>query len=296
MFDDVRRTAVIINKRASSTADVDLQAISDVFSNGADSVRLELINEPELISEALERACEASERIVLGGGDGTLSRSLPALLKSGLPVGILPLGTANDLARGLGLPDDAEAAARVIAAGHTRAIDLGVANGVPFFNAAGIGLGPALTHEMSAQEKRRWGVIAYFRAGWRALRRQGRFNVRVVCDDAEQQLRVVQVTVANGPYYGGGMKSDADATLYDGTLHVLCIRPDRLWDLLLLLPAALFGFAGRSADVVQLSGTRVRVETSKPLEVTTDGEFSTETPVDIEIRPQALQVYAVPES
>ena len=108
--------------------------------------------------------------VIIGGGDGTLNAAADALIETGLPLGILPLGTANDLARTLGIPADLVAAGQVIAAGRTHRIDLGRVNGKHFFNVASLGLSVQVARELDADLKRRWGVLGYAFIVWRAIR------------------------------------------------------------------------------------------------------------------------------
>ena len=104
--------------------------------------------------------------VILGGGDGTMNAASAALRDTGLP-GVLPLGTANDLARTLGIPREPEGAAAVILGGRIRKLDLGCVNGHPFFNVASLGLSVDITRRLSKLMKRRLGVFAYPIAGGR---------------------------------------------------------------------------------------------------------------------------------
>ena len=92
--------------------------------------------------------------VIAGGGDGTLTGAVDGLVETGLPLGILPLGTANDLARTIDLPLDPVAAADVIVAGHQRRIDLGWVNGTPFFNVASIGPTTGTTRRLARGSER----------------------------------------------------------------------------------------------------------------------------------------------
>ena len=83
------------------------------------------------------------DRIVVAGGDGTLAAALPALLEVERPLAVIPLGTANDFARNLGLPAGRTEQLALVAEGAVRRVDLGSVNGRPFLNAASIGLGAA---------------------------------------------------------------------------------------------------------------------------------------------------------
>ena len=98
---------------------------------------------------------------VVGGGDGTINAAAFGVIEAGLPLGILPMGTANDLARTLGIPSDIDGAARFIADGNTRRIDLGLVNGEPFFNVASLGLSAELAQKLTRDIKRRFGRLGY---------------------------------------------------------------------------------------------------------------------------------------
>lgn len=110
------------------------------------------------------------DRVVLGGGDGTLNASVAGLLQVGLPVGILPLGTANDFARSLGIPLVLEEAARVLAEEQPHPVDLGEVDGHRYFNVASIGFSAELAGELKADVKRRWGKLGYTMTALASLR------------------------------------------------------------------------------------------------------------------------------
>jgi len=99
------------------------------------------------------------DRILVAGGDGTLNKSLPALLEASLPVAILPLGTANDLAHSLGIPLETAAALDVALSGRIERIDVASVNGSPFLNVATIGLGPQVTQHLTSELKARLGAV-----------------------------------------------------------------------------------------------------------------------------------------
>ena len=109
---------------------------------------------------AIRAAAGSYDCVIVGGGDGTLHAAAPALIETGLTLGILPLGTANDLARTLGIDQDPVAAARTIADGYAREVDLGEVNGHPYWNVASVGLSVELAGELTAETKRRWGKRA----------------------------------------------------------------------------------------------------------------------------------------
>src|ERR1700759_2463898 len=93
------------------------------------------------LSDLIRATKRDIDSVIIGGGDGTLNAALPGLLETALPLGIIPLGTANDLARTLGIPIDPAAAAHIVARGALQRVDIGEVNGYPFFNVASIGFG-----------------------------------------------------------------------------------------------------------------------------------------------------------
>lgn len=229
--------------------------------------------------------------VVIGGGDGTLNAAAPGLLATGLPLGIIPLGTANDLARTLGLPLDPEEAARVVAAGRTRRIDLGEVNGHPFLNVASIGFGVDLARALTRDSKRRFGPLGYAIAAARALRRLRPFRAEIVHGDTRDVSRTVHVAVGNGRHYGAGMIIAEHARIDDGQLDVYSLEVDSVWRLLLMLPALRSGRHRTWAEIRTLAGEEITIRTRHRRSVNTDGEITTRTPAHFRVLRGALEVY-----
>ena len=234
---------------------------------------------------------QAAVQPIVGGGDGTLNAALPGLLATGLPLGVLPLGTANDLARTLGLPLDPLQAARIAGADKRRRIDIGEANGHPFLNVASIGFGVDLTRALTRDAKSRWGVLGYAVAGFRTLQRMRRFTAIIEQDGTTQRSRTVHLAIGNGRHYGGGMTVSETAAIDDGRLNIYSLEVQTAWRLLVLLPAMRRGDHGQWNEVRTLSGREVTVTTRRPRSVNTDGEITTRTPVRFRVLPAALEVF-----
>jgi hypothetical protein len=109
----------------------------------------------------IRRYQQQIDLVIVGGGDGTLNATIEAIIETQLPLGILPLGTANDLARTLAIPNSLPEACQIIASGNLRRIDLGSVNGKYFFNVASLGLSVKITQQLTKEIKRRWGIFAY---------------------------------------------------------------------------------------------------------------------------------------
>ncbi|HET6757505.1 MAG TPA: lipid kinase, partial [Burkholderiales bacterium] len=222
-----KRALLIVNEK-SRAADRELsEGVALLKASGLALIR----DSTSAIADSIRHHRNSIDLVILGGGDGTLHSAASALVEAKLPLGIVPLGTANDLARTLAIPQLPLEAFRVIAQGRLREIDVGKVNGIYFFNVANIGLGVGVTRELSSEIKRRWGVLAYSRGVARALKAHRPFSVRIICDGASETLRTIQVAVGNGRHYGGGMTIDNQAQLDDSLLHVYSVEPTPWWRL-----------------------------------------------------------------
>jgi diacylglycerol kinase (ATP) len=240
----------------------------------------------------IKRHAKGRDLVILGGGDGTLNAAAPALVETGLPLGILPLGTANDLARSLGLPPDPVEAARLITTEEARPADLGCVNGHYYFNVASIGFSADLAGDLTAESKKTWGTLGYGIAAIRVLRRMRPFTVYIEHDGQTETVRTIQVSVGNGRHYGGGMTVEETATVDDGKLDFYSLEVAHWWRLLALLPALRKGTQGKAADVRAFSTTEIVVKTKKPRPVNTDGELSTYTPAHFKVLPRAVRIFS----
>ena len=258
----------------------------------------------DLSIKALEKAArcadcirdqrDRADLVIVAGGDGTLNAAADALVETGLPLGILPLGTANDLARTLGIPADLEVACEIIRAGHTRRIDVGRVNDKHFFNVASLGLSVGITRELTRDVKRRWGVLAYAIAAAKVLWAARPFAAEIHHDGLIHRTSTVQITVGNGRFYGGGMAVADDAAIDDQRLDLYSLEIDHWWRLLRLFRALRTGSLANRTGVLTLTGDEFEIRTRKPRRINTDGELTTSTPARFRLVPQAVTVFAPP--
>lgn len=228
--------------------------------------------------------------VIIGGGDGTLNLAVDALVDTGLPLGILPLGTANDLARTLGIPISLVDACQAIATGKKRYIDLGVVNGKYFFNVASIGLSVDITNNLTKEAKRRWGVLAYAITACQMILQSRPFSAEIRCNGESKMVKTLQVAVGNGRHYGGGMTIAHDATIDDQRLDLYSLEVKHCWQFIGLLPSIWRGRYQESFGFRSLSSSVITVYTRKPRPINTDGEIVTYTPAHFQVVPLALAV------
>lgn len=285
------RALALVNPGARRAGEGLDSALARLRASGAE-VAVETFSGPDEIAFDIARRAGDFDALVICGGDGTLMRALPAILEAGLPLGVLPMGTANDLARTLGIPDDLAAAADVIAAGRLRTIDVGSVNGHPFFNVASIGLSVDLTRGLTPTLKRRWGRLGYAVAAMRVLGRARRFSAWIVENGQRTRTRTLQIAVGNGRHYGGGNVVEETAAIDDGHLDLYSLQMRNVWKLALGLRTFRSGMHGAWTDVLTARGIEFDILTRKPRPVNADGEIVTETPAHFRIHPKAVRVFA----
>ncbi len=286
-----RRVLLIVNARSRQGADAARDAERLLVERGLMVLPRECVDRADMGNLIRGHAGEV-DGVVIGGGDGTINAAALALAETGLPLGILPLGTANDLARTLELPVDIAGAADVIAAGRSRTVDLGMVNGQPFFNVASLGLSVDLTRELTPERKRRWGKLGYALATIRVLSRARPFRAEIIADGETYRVKTVQIAVGNGRYYGAGLTVEERATIDDGKFDVYSLEVRHPWHLALIYPAFRLGRQGRWSDVRTITCEQVEIRTSRPRSINTDGELTVRTPAKFTLRRRAVRVYA----
>lgn len=286
----VTRALVIANRRSRRGGEHDAIG-SALRGHGIEPLSIETACRTE-VTPAILAAAGSADMVVAAGGDGTVNSVAEGVMRTGLPLGILPMGTANDLARTLHLPTDLAGAAAVIAARRTKAIDVGEVNGHPFFNVASLGLSADLAEGLTAERKRRFGRLAYVVTALRVLAFARPFGAEIVTRDGATRVRTLQIAVGNGRYYGGGMAVEADARIDDGTLDLYSLEFERLWKLLLAARDFRRGAQGAWREVRTERCVSFEVRTRQPRPINTDGELITFTPARFEIRPKAVRVFA----
>ncbi|HSO41557.1 MAG TPA: lipid kinase [Rhodospirillales bacterium] len=285
------RHALLLINRKGATSHGNIDEGLRVLDVAGIEVSAHFCRRPGRIPELIHADHGRADMIIIGGGDGTLSMSLEAVLGTGLPLGIIPMGNANDLARTLAIPTRMVDAFQVIAGGHVRRIDVGEVNGKHFFNVASIGLSVDIAQRLTREAKKRWGVLAYAGNAWQAVRAASSFDARMRCGDETLEMKSIQVAVGNGRYYGGGMTVAEDATIDDRRLDLYAIERQRWWRLAVMLPALRWGKHKLVEGIHTLHGERIHIETDPPMSINVDGEVVAETPADFRVLPAALPVF-----
>ena len=257
--------------------------------------RFELIEhgdtDPAELADVIRGYRDQADLVILGGGDGTMSAALPALLDLHIPLGVLPLGTANNLARTLDLPKGLADAAEVIAAGRTQRIDVGRVNDRYFLSTASLGLSVRITEELTAASKRRWGPLAYGFSALRSLARAHPFKAEIRFGTQVLAPYAVQIVVGNGRYYGSALTVAEHARIDDGRLDLYVIQSQPRWRMLLLIPALKKGSHAEKEKVLAASSRTFEILTAVPRDIDVDGEIGAQTPAQFSVLPHVLEVF-----
>ncbi len=286
-------------KTARGGADEARQRMQEAFDSAGVEADIHLV-EPGEIANAFAEAAGAPDldAIVAAGGDGTISCAAGHLAGGERPLGILPMGTLNHLARDAGIPLALDQAAAVIAAGHIHAIDLAEVNGRIFVNNSGVGLYPDMVRFREDQQARigRGKRLAMLSASLRALRSFRRKRLWVSAPGIDVPIRTPLLFVGNNRYqvslFGLGRRERLDG----GELCLYAIRAKTRLHLFWAGIRGIFGRLDQQRDFITAYVAEAEISADRPtLSLSRDGETERmETPLRYRIRPKALRLI-VPE-
>jgi diacylglycerol kinase family enzyme len=302
-----QRVAVLVNLAAGA---VERQGepllrhlLTAAFAEHGISARLEFVPRTELdaaaaraLQQALDRELDA---LVVWGGDGSINTVANALAGSGVPLGILPLGTLNHFARDLRIPTTLDGAVQVIATQPPRSVDVGELDGVVFVNNSSVGIYPYLVVVRERERRRRrlskWAAMAL--AAARVLRHLPLFRLRIRVEGAgEVVVRSPCVFVGNNEYRLELPALGTRARFDRGELCIYAARGERPPALVRLGLRCILGTLDQERDLGIFKGMSVEVGSRRHwLMVAIDGEVRTmRSPLHYRVRRGALRVIAPP--
>lgn len=292
----IDRTCLIFNPVAGeSNSEQDLEKIKRILSPYLDldiQFTTPEINAKTLVKQVLEKDFE---NIIASGGDGTISLAAGALVKSKIPLGIIPRGTANALASALGIPDNIEAACQVILKKYSRTIDVGLCNGKPLVLLAGIGLEAETIEDTSREAKDQWGALAYLMSGLKKLQNLQKFEVEIETEDKIIRTLAAAVTIANAAPVTSILAQGPPSIIDDdGKLDVTIIAVENWTEGLAvsshLLQTGLRRVPVERDDIGYFRTKCLTVNTKPPQKVVLDGEIIGTTPIEIKCISRALTI------
>jgi diacylglycerol kinase (ATP) len=269
------------------------EALAASLRERGSDVRLHVLGEDDDAGTLARAAADEGSDVVVAGGDGTVSLVAASLIHHpDATLGILAMGSFNNMARGFGIPITLDAALDVIGAGRGSQMDAGWVvgdEGRPFFEAAGVGVDAIGFLAVEVAERRGW---------WRAVRalvrgmRLRKTPMRVTLDETAYRTGSPAVTVSNGPYHGAGFAVSTGADPTDGLLDVAVFAGMSRLEVIGYFLAVARRQPRREPRIRQYRARRVTIEgTRRALPAHADGVSIGVTPVTFEVRREALRVF-----
>lgn len=288
---------VIINASSGAGSSLEVQQrLAGAFRAIGVDARISLAgNGVELAKLAQSAARSDAERVVAGGGDGTISSVAAAIIDSDKTLGVLPFGTMNHFAKDLDIPLDLEAAVETIVTGHAASVDVGDVNGRIFLNNSSLGLYPRIIRERDKQQRLGWGKWpAYIWAALAVLRRYPFLDIRLSINGKALAGRTPFVFVGNNEYEMEWLNIGSRACLDKGALSLYTTSRTGRLGLIRLALRALLGGLRQERDFLAFTTKDIWIGTKhKHVRVALDGEvIIMEPPLHYRVRPGALRVLA----
>lgn len=291
------RPTIALVIHGARAADPALRAAVEEVRERGIRVRPRVTYDPgDAATFARQEAAAGVNVVVAAGGDGTVNEVLNGLAGYDTPMGIIPLGTANDFARQVGIPLDASHAMDLILSQPPVRLDTASLNGRRFLNVSSGGIAAEATAETSTAAKAALGSLAYALTGLRKLVRLEPLPLRLEAPGLDRSAEVVVFFVGNQSEAGGGMPVTPHASPSDGLLDVCVVEAQSRTDLARL--ALLFGKGEQVGEpgVLYLRVPWIRIRSAAPVQVNVDGEPMEATDLLYQSRPGDLLIHLPPAS
>jgi len=287
-----RRILISVNPKAGARDQASL-ARKLAKSLNYQGFQAEISSDIEWISETAAASWERGElrAVVAAGGDGTvglIANRVPAQV----PIAVLPLGTENLLSKYLGLTQDPERLAEIIATGKTLSLDAGEANGELFLLMAGCGFDAEVVRRLHGARTGHINHFSYAKPILDSMRSYEYPELRVYCDDAtEPSVTAKWVFVVNVPRYAGGLQFVPDASSSDGLLDLCTFKQGSFVAGLWYLTGVFMGQHQNLNDCTTLQASRFRIETDGDVPYQLDGDPGGQLPLEVRVIPQRLRLW-----
>ena len=286
------RILVIVNPAAGSRKS--LRLLRDIKQWLSQSPHEVLFTIPESPNETRSEMMKAPDRGIDAflpiGGDGTVHQALPAIAEAKIPLGFLPCGRGNDFARNIGLPSKLQKSCSLPSNPSFHQVDLPRINNIPFVVVTYVGFDAEVNKLANDGRGYLGGTLGYIICVLKTLKNFRPFEIEITIDDHCFRERVMMVTVANAPFYGGGMKIAPDANMNDGLLNICIAKEISKLELLWEFPKVFKGTHIYHPRIMMKSGRRIRLTSDEPRNIYADGEYVGHLPADCTIGNQRIHI------
>ncbi len=272
-----------------------LDSLINLFQEAGQPLIPYRLNSLEAMADML-KALPAEEfgKVLIAGGDGTLHHCINGLLNAGidLPVGIYPMGTANDFSQLFHLTGTVEEITETLLGSETVPCDVGLVNGSYFINVASVGHLIDISQRVDLQLKNIFGVLAYYLKGLEELPQMKPVYARIKGDDVTLEDEIYFALIMNGRSAGGFKRIAPDASICDGLLDICVFRKCPVLDIMPLILQVAAGDHVNSPYVTYFQTRELTIDCDEPVGTDLDGEKGESLPMHVKLIPGALRILA----
>lgn len=227
--------------------------------------------------------------IIAVGGDGTINEVAKVLMGTDTPLGIIPKGSGNGLARALHIPLDQRAAIAILNKLTIKEIDAGYINGLPFFNMAGMGFDALISSRFVKKDLR--GPVGYMQTVFNEISNYKPLDYEITIDGRVYKRKAFMISIANSPQYGNEAYISPNASVEDGLLDVCIVKPFHV----LYLPKMIYHLFNKTADKTKyveiILGKDIKIKRSSMEEIHVDGEpVVLDRDIEVTVAPKSLKI------
>ncbi len=235
--------------------------------------------------------------IIASGGDGTVSAIASATIETGIPLGVIPRGTANAFSVAMGIPTNLRLACETIAAGNTRMVDAARSNDIPMILLAGIGFEAGMVEKANRELKNQMGTLAYVISGAQQIFAQQPFEATIEMNGEVIEVQTVAITVANAaPPTSIMAQGFGEVIPDDGLLEVTIATSQEtlqtIGAIASLFTSGLVKSQFQREDLICLRTNQLKITTNPPQNLVVDGEMLQTNPVQFACIPKGLTIFA----
>lgn len=244
---------------------------------------------------ATELAREADADVVAAvGGDGTVNEVAAGLMGSGKVLAIIPCGSGDGLALHLGISRNPRKAAEILDGGVVREMDCGLLDGKPFFSVAGVGLDADVAWAFASSARR--GLWSYISLAWKLWQDYRPQTYTLTVDGKKMEMPAVMITVGNSNQWGNQARITSLASVRDGLLNLVVVKPFKTWEIPHLAAKLMLGRIHTSRKVLTLTGKKITIDRPSDGPAHFDGDPVLKgTHIELEVVPRALRILVPPD-
>lgn len=231
-------------------------------------------------------------KIIVAGGDGTISNFVDAMVKSNIdiPFGIIPAGTSNDYANALNYPKSIDAVLKIITTSKSKKIDVGLAGTKYFINVFSVGEFPAISQTTDKDAKKILGPVAYYLKGFQELSKLKTLNIKIKYGRKKIEEKIIFMLVMNGITAGGFDKLAKSSKINDGLLDVIIFRDIPFYEFVPTFLDVVSGNPGRNKNIIMFKTSSLYIQASRKVMTDVDGEKGDSLPLQVKVLHKKLNV------